>query len=325
MKASATAFTLFSVNITWLHLLIGCSILFVLYIVFGLIREKTPRISLKTAFRDALRTAAAQPAALVKFLLTEACVIVICLTPLLLLTEKMPLWIPAALAAVCWFLLMNPARVNAAAAMQDSLGNGSVFSMRLADPSRWFSKVRHGVLRAAFLACWSVPLAAGLGYAYRFYKGTDDISGPETLHMVQDFGNGDVRLGIKYLLLILGGLILILMIGFAFHSGARHALALGRPRLVNGHRGKIALGWFCSVIVFMLPLWIALGIVISRFMPMLNDPRGIFTVIQTLHVRPLLLILGAGTLLTLPLIPVRSLMIAAMVHQLKDREESAAS
>ena len=129
MKASATAFTLFSVNITWLHLLIGCSILFVLYIVFGLIREKTPRISLKTAFRDALRTAAAQPAALVKFLLTEACLIVICLTPLLLLTVKMSIWIPAALTAVCWFLLMNPARVNAAAAMQDSLGEGKLFSL----------------------------------------------------------------------------------------------------------------------------------------------------------------------------------------------------
>ena len=277
------------------------------------------------AFGNAFRTVSGQKRETLKFLVTEAALTGMCLAPLLFLTESGPLKYLAALAAPLWLLVKIPARLNAAAAMQDSLGNGSVFSMRLADPSRWFSKVRHGVLRAVLLACWSVPLAAGLGYAYRFYKGTDDISGPETLQMVQDFGNGDVRLGIKYLLLILGGLILILMIGFAFHSGARHALALGRPRLVNGHRGKIALGWFCSVIVFMLPLWIALGIVISRFMPMLNDPRGIFTVIQTLHVRPLLLILGAGTLLTLPLIPIRSLMIAAMVHQLKDREESAAS
>ena len=146
MKASATAFTLFSVQITWLHLWIGCGAVFVLYIVFGLLRERKPKISLKKAFLDAIHAATSEPAALMKFLLTEACLVIICLTPLLLLTE-IPLWYPPALTALCWFLLENPIRINAAAVMQGSLEGGSVFSARLIGMSGWGRKVWHGVVR----------------------------------------------------------------------------------------------------------------------------------------------------------------------------------
>ena len=44
--------------------------------------------------------------------------------------------------------------------------------------------------------------------------------------------------------------------------------------------------------------------------------------IPTGAVATMLLILGLGGLLTVPLMPVRSLMVAAMVHQLKDEGEN---
>ena len=325
MKLSATAFTLFSVQITWLHLLIGCSVLLALYIVFGLIREKAPKISLMRALVDAMKTAFGHPGDTIRFFLTEICLMLICLAPMLLLVE-LPFWYPAALTGLCWLVLANPARVNAAAAMQDSLGEGSVFSARLADPSGSGRKAWHGFVRAILLGLWAVPLAIGLNYAYRLYKGEDDMDGFKLLQTVQDYGGGDVKDGIRYLALILGGLVLILLIGLAFHSGARHALALGNPGMVNGHHGKIVLGWFIGLVLFLVPLWVALIAVASQAMPLLNDPNGLLSgTVKIPRAKNMLGLLAAGCAMTIPLIPARSMMTAAMVHQLKEQEETEES
>ena len=152
--------------------------------------------------------------------------------------------------------------------------DGHIFRRLLADPSRYGSKIRCGVCRALFLLLWTLPLDAGLAYAYRLYVGTDNMDVFTLLQSVQEFGGGDVVTGVHYILLIAALLILIVIIGIAFHSGARHTRALGNIRLINGHHGKLVLGWFCSLIT-MLPLIAALAYVIMRYIPALNDPNGL--------------------------------------------------
>lgn len=322
MKATATAFTLFSVQITWLQLGIACGVLLALYILLGLVREKKPRIRIRQAFSDAFRTALSHFGGTMKFLLAGICLLGICLAPLLLLAE-MPLPVPLILTGLCWLLLMNPVRANAAAVMQRCLGDreSSLASPELIRFSGWPGKVGQGLIRAGLLAVWSLPLALALNYAWRLYRGEDDMDGFKLLQSIQDFGNGDVKDGIRYLLLILGGLILILLIGFAFHSGARHARALGNPRLVNGHRGKLVLGWFLSGLILMLPLWIPAVIAAIQVVPLLNDPNGLVAgTVKIPRLKQMILTLGIGGALTVPLLPVRSLVTAAMVRQLAGKE-----
>lgn len=323
MSLANTVFTLFQVQITWKHLCIAAAVLAVHYILFGLNPEPKPRIRIRRALRQAAEAGIRNYKDLLKFFLVEVCFIMIGLAPLLFLLEP-DMQYAAAITYPFFLLVIIPARMNAAAAMQDCLSGGSVFSCRLIDYSGIRRKVMCGIKRMLLLPIWAVPMVISLDYAYRLWKGEDDMDGFSLLQSIQDFGGGDVKKAILYILLITAGLILILMIGAGFHSGARHALALGNPRMVDGHHGKIVLGWLLATLVFMLPLWIAIAIVLVQVLPvLLNDMNGL--IMHTVSVpRPktMLLILGLGGLLTVPLMPVRSLMVAAMVHQLKDEGEN---
>ena len=76
-------------------------------------------MKISQAFRTAYRTVSEQKTETLKFLTVELALTGICISPLLFLTEKG--W-PQYLAALCaplWLLVKIPARLNAAAAMQD--------------------------------------------------------------------------------------------------------------------------------------------------------------------------------------------------------------
>ncbi len=128
-------------------------------------------MKISQAFRNAFRTVSAQKGETLKFLAAEGALVLMCLAPLLFLTEKGPLKALAALAAPLWLLVMVPARLNAAAAMQDSLGEGKIFSLRLADPGCYWKKVLYGLGRLGLLALWALPLAAALLFAGERYPG----------------------------------------------------------------------------------------------------------------------------------------------------------
>ena len=295
------------------------------YILFGLNPEPKPRIQIWRALKQAAGTGIRNYKDLLKFSFVEVCLMMIGLAPLLFLLAP-DMQYAAAITYLFFLLVIIPARMNAAAAMQDCLSGGPVFSYRLIDYTGIRRKVMCGFKRMLLLPIWAVPMIISLDYAYRLWKGENDMDGFSLLQSIQDFGGGDVKKSILYILLITAGLILILMIGAGFHSGARHALALDKPRLVDGHHGKIVAGWLCATLIFMLPFWIALAIVLIQVLPiLLSDLNGI--ILHTVSLprpRTMLLILGAGSLLTVPLLPIRSLMIAALVHQLKDDGENDA-
>lgn len=274
-------------------------------------------MKISQAFRKAFRTVSGQKAEALKLLVTETALTGICLAPLLFLTEKGPLRYLAALAGVLWLLVKVPARLNAAAAMQDSLGDGKLFSLRVADPGNYGKKIGYAFGRLGLLVLWSLPMIAALLYAWEMYAG-QSANGLTVLDMIYQFGGQDMKTGILYLLLILLGLILIAALGAGFHSGDRHAFVLDEKKLLKGKRANVLLCRICSL-VFMLPVFIAAGIVISRYIPLLNDVSGVVAGdVARPSDRETLIILGIGAALTLPLLPLRSMVTAAYVNGLRE-------
>ena len=87
MNVSETVLTVFSVQITWLHLFIGCGmlVLLALYIWLGILRERQPNIHPLTALADAVAAAAARPGDMLRFLTAEVCLLLMCFVHLLFL------------------------------------------------------------------------------------------------------------------------------------------------------------------------------------------------------------------------------------------------
>ena len=124
-----------------------------------------------------------------------------------------------------------------------------------------------------------------------------------------------------FALLVLLAMILILVIGFGFHSGARHARAQGGTRKMKGRHGKNLLGWICAQAT-LLPVLAAFVAAVMRYMPVIRDVSGLMTgSVKIPPTRETLMILAAGALLTLPLLPVRS-MITAAVMKIEDSDET---
>ena len=137
------------------------------------------------------------------------------------------------------------------------------------------------------------------------------------MQMIYRFGGEDMKTGMIYLILIFLGLVLLFALGAGFHSGDRHAWVLDRKGLLKGKRPKVLLCRICSL-VFLLPLLIAGGIAVSRYAPLLNNVNGVMSGDVSLPAtRITLIILGIGGILTLPLVPLRSLVTAAYVSGLE--------
>ena len=70
---------------------------------------------------------------------------------------------------------------------------------------------------------------------------------------------------------------------------------------------------------YIFPVFIAAGIVISRYIPLLNDVSGVVAGdVPRPSDRETLIILGIGAALTLPLLPLRSMVTAAYVNGLRE-------
>ena len=254
-----------------------------------------------------------------KFLLVELCMLAACLTPcLLLFRQELSPW---ALAAVPLYLLvMLWARMNAACTMQDAMDGASLCSLQLADPADYGKKLLYGLSRGLFLLLWSVPLIVCLVIARAHISG--EMDGFTLMRLIRDFGGGDLIRGGIFLLLILLGALLLVAFGCAFHSGDRHAAARGNRKLVRGHHGKILVIWLCGIVT-VIPFLIALGAAVVRYLPVLSNPDDLlFGKISLPDTKTTLIILGVGAVLTLPLLPLRSLLTAAYVHSLRGTDQA---
>jgi hypothetical protein len=271
-------------------------------------------MTISAALKDAFRAYKDHFGATAKFLIVEACITLAAVTPLLFMTDS-SVMVFALLAVPFWMLLVFWARVNAAAAMRDALRGGSLFSIRLIDPSEYGKKLAYGLKRMLMLLFWSVPLIACLVIAKIHYSG--DMDGLTLLRMIKEFGGGNLMTGVYYLILIFAATLLLLAIGCAFHSGDRHAFVRENQKLLKGHHGKMMLCWLCSLAA-VLPMIIAVIAVVIRYLPALNDLSAIVTKTKSLpSTKITVIILAVGAVLTVPLLPLRSLIHAAFVDGLE--------
>ena len=268
-------------------------------------------MSISAAFRNAFRVYFGHFGASLKFLVVELCMTLAALAPLLFLfADGWMKWL-ALLAVPFWLALLLWARVNAAGAMQDALNGGSLFSMRLADPTAYGLKLAYGLKRCLLLLLWAAPLIACVVIARMHMAGETD--GFTVLRMIKAFGGGDLMTGMLYLALILVASILFFAFGCAFHSGDRHAFVRENPRLLKGHRGMVLVVWLCAL-VSILPMLIAVGLLVLRYMPVLSDPTGFVSgQVDLPPTKGSLIIAGVGAVLTVPFLPLRSLITAAYV------------
>ena len=130
-------------------------------------------MKISAAVKDAFRVYAGHFGSTLKFLVVEGCMTLAALTPLLFLTnEKLKLF--ALLAIPFWLLLVLWARVNAAAAMRDALGEGSLFTYRLIEPGSYGKKLAYGLKRGLMLLLWGAPMLIALFIAWKNYYGYGD-------------------------------------------------------------------------------------------------------------------------------------------------------
>ena len=271
-------------------------------------------MKISAAMKDAFRVFFGNFGTSMKFLVVEACMTLAAFTPLLFLTNDSLKWL-ALLAIPAYLLLVLWARVNAAAAMRDAYGEGSLFSYRLVDPEEYGKKLLYGLKRGLMLLCWTAPLIACLLIANHHITG--EMDGFTLMRLIKDFGGGDLMTGVLYMALILLGAMLLVAVGCAFHSGDRHAFVRKDPKLVKGHHGKIVLCWLCSLVA-LLPMILAIVAVVLRYVPLLSNLTALLTKQMSLpSTKESLIILAAGAVLTLPLLPLRSMIPAAFVDGLE--------
>jgi len=271
-------------------------------------------MKISAAFSDALRVYRGHFASTVKFLVAEACMTLAAFTPLLFLTDDGLKWL-ALLAVPFYFLLVPWARVNAAAAMGDAFGDGSLFSYRLVDPSGYGKKLAFGLKQALKLLFWAAPMIASLIVAKVHISG--DTDGFTVMRMIKNFGGGDLVTGVVYLALIFVATLILFAAGCAFHCGDRHAFIRGNPKLVKGRHGKIMLCWLCSLVA-LLPVIIAVIAVVIRYLPAVKDLSAIIKKEKSLpEMMPTVIILAVGAALTVPLLPLRSMIPAAFMNGLE--------
>ena len=272
-------------------------------------------MKISDAFRNAFRVYFGNIGASLKFLVVELCFTLAVLAPLLFLTaEGWMKWL-ALLSVPMFFGLMLWARVNAAGAMWDSLNGGSLFSMTLADTTAYGKKLAYGVKRFVMLLLWAAPLIACVVIARVNMAGETD--GFTVLRMIKRFGGGDLMTGILYLLGILAAALILLAIGCAFHSGDRHAFVRNNPKMLHGRRGRIILCWLASLVA-VFPLIAALVVLVFRYLPVLDNLTAIVSGNASLpDTKTTVIILAAGAVLTVPLLPLRSLITAAYVDGLE--------
>ena len=270
-------------------------------------------MKISAAMKDAFRVYTEHFGDTLKFLMVETCFTLAVFAPLLFLVEEKMKFL-ALLAVPFYLLLILWARVNAAAAMRDAFGEGRLFSYRLAEPGNYGKKLVFGLKQGLKLLIWAAPMIACLLIARNHISG--DMDGFTVMRLIKDFGGGDLTTGVVYLVLIFVATLLLLAFGCAFHSGNRHAFVRDNPKLVKGHHGKIVLCWLSSLAA-VLPMIIAVVAVVIRYVPVLGDQNAIMSKEGLPSTKVTLIILAAGVVLTLPLLPLRALIPAAFVNGLE--------
>lgn len=275
-------------------------------------------MKLKPVLTEALRLYKKNFGPLMLTLLVQGILRAIALTPLLFLADSA--LAPLALLALPLYLLIAlPARQNAAIALQDMIGGGSVFSLQLLSTADYSRKLLRGLKGTLCMLLWSALTLIGGTLLYLSFKQL--VDGFTLMGIFYAIG-GSVADGLWIVLGALCASTLLILLGCALHSGSRHAAALGDKTLLRGHRLHLMALWFLGL-TLIIPFVIVVIAVLGSFIMTLPDAlRNMQLPSLTLTPAQLgTLAVGAAVLL-LPLLPLKNLLPAVYLHMAKEARDA---
>ena len=283
-------------------------------------------MKLKPAVQESLRVYKRNFPQLLLALLVELVIRSICLTPLMFLVNGTlaPL---AWLAVPLYLLIALPARQNYALALQDMLEGGSVFSLRLVETRDYFRKLLRGLKGTLCILLWSALTIAGVTTLAMFYTGAGNIDGFTMLRMFSNVGKmvgGDTVDGAMLVIGAVAATGVLILLGCALHSGARHAHALGSRKLLRGQRMKLILLWFLGLVV-LLPFLAALAFVMGDWAAsLIGQLKSLKLKNIAPNARQLYTLAASAIVLLLPLLPLKNLLPAVFLRQVKESRDAQA-
>lgn len=253
-------------------------------------------------------------------LLVELVLRAMALTPLLFCLDKTlaPL---AWLSIPLYLLIVLPARQNYALALQDMQNGGSVFSLQLISARDYGRKLIRGLKGTLCILLWSSLTITGVTLLYMAVCGLVDVV---TLMRIFKSIGGSVVDG---MMLVLGAVVascLFIMLGCGVHSGSRHAAAMGDKRLVKGHRLALVALWFAGMLL-VVPFAAVAAVALGDYARTLVDAlKQLMLPSFALNVRQSALLIGGVAVLLLPVLPLKNLLPAVYLHQVKEKADAAA-
>lgn len=237
---------------------------------------------------------------------------------LFLVTTEVPY---LALLSIPLYLLIIPvARQNMAEAMQDAISGGVLLSARLISTENYGRKFLRGLKQALLMLLWAALFIAATVVLLWAYAGRIDAF--TLMRVVMDLGGGSFMKGIKLVLVIYAATVLPIVLGCAFHSGARHAYTLGDKKLIRGHRGGVMLVWLAGLVA-LIPFFAVVGWAgmdfVSGLVSALGNLGGGSIQLPSLG-NKVYIIAAAAVVLLLPRLCFKQLMTAVYVRGLKDAQ-----
>ena len=277
-------------------------------------------MKIKTALKNSLHLYKKNFGPLCLALLVELVLRGIALCPVLFLADAAlaPL---AALAIPMYILIVLPARQNYALALQDMLNGGSVFSLQLICMKDYGKKLLRGVKGMLCILMWSLLTIAGVSLLYTAVMGLVDFI---TLMRIFSAIGGNVMDGVMIVAAAVAASMLLIVLGCAVHSGTRHAMAMGNKKLLKGNRLRLVALWFLGcvlVIPFAAVVVVTLGGYVGTLIAALKNMKMPSIALTASQMATL--IAGAVVLL-FPLLPLKNLLPAVFLHQVKEDRDAQA-
>ena len=240
-------------------------------------------------------------------------------------------WLPAAallLALLCPLMLIFialPMRQSTAEAMQLFLSGAPMATVAMLPLNGYWKKVARSLRMTGLMLLWLLPFAALVGLMQ--YERTELDVGTIWGHL-NALGGGAFDQGIIRYVIIMVLMLLFPLFGLMFHSGTRHAYALGDRKLVKGHRWQIV-GLWLSGLLFVLPMAACIVALIAQVsvsavqftMQWFGNLMDMPSFSMLMPPKWLLAATAVSAVLMLVTNPMRSLLPAIFLRGVKDEKE----
>lgn len=277
-------------------------------------------MKMKPVLKESLRLYKRNFPQLCLALLVELVLRAIALSPVLFLADKAlaPL---AYIAIPLYLLIVLPARQNYALALQDMMNGGSVFSLQLISAKDYWKKLWRGLKGALCILLWSAVTIAGVSLLYAAVMGLVDFI---TLMSIFKAIGGNVVDGVMVVAAAVAASCLLIILGCAVHSGARHAVALGNKKLLKGNRLRLTALWFVGL-VLVVPFAAVVVVTLGDYaMTLISALKQLKLPSFALNAKQAAMLIGGAVVLLIPVLPLKNLLPAVYLRMAKEETDAAA-